>query len=278
MKKVVSVVTAFMFLFAVGVPALAESGTLPELRDRELSFAGEIGISLEKADQETVTGREMMEMLDHLVTCAAPDREAEWLAMYGRLRTHDQPLTRFDAMGMCYLAADFIGGEYSFPPISDFPEPFKRMNWQFDAYYFTEGLFDGIDGPYFDAPFIGEGNYLDGVAFFYNLTRVSPVSGEYPFPYDEENNSIHEWDKPSYTEAALAVARMKLIADAGNAGDTGDEAEYTLSEMQKAELSMALDIGLADEAKIGNNSVTGSEYANMLDFILKMSAISALNS
>lgn len=284
MKKAISVLVALMLSVASGVPTLAESGSLPELWAQELSSAGEIGISLEKADQETITGREMMEMLDHLVAYTAPDRETEWKAMYGQLRTHDQPLTRFDAMGMCYLAADFIGGAYSFPPISDFPEPFKRMNWQFDAYYFTEGLFDGIDGPHFNAPFFGEGNYLDGVAFFYNLTRVSPVSGEYPFPYDSENNSIHEWDKPSYTEAALAVARMKLIADAddtgdtGNTGDAGNGTEYPLSEMQKAELSMALDIGLADETKIGDNRITGAEYADMLDFVLKMSAPEQIDS
>lgn len=148
------------------------------------------------------------------------------MSQYEQLRTFDKELKRFDAMGMCYLAVDFIGGKYTFPHITGFPEPFELMNWQFDAYFFTEGLFDGIDGPNFKIPFLGE-SYLDGASLLYNLARTSPISGEYPFAYDRENNTIHTWNPPTYLEAVLAVCRLAAI---GGPGEAFSPAEGTNEE------------------------------------------------
>ena len=210
--------TAFFVLFTTST-GYADSYitndqlTLPDSWKDELQLADELGITLRDTDQENVSGAEMMKLLDRLVAKAAPDRLDEWRAMYPQLRNNPGLLTRFDAMGMLFLTADFIGGNYSIPVEGSVPTVLGILHFPWDAYYFTEGLFEGIDGPKFSVPGFGDGNYLDFAALNYNLWRSSPVSDEYPFAYDAENNSIHEDAAPSYLEAVLAVIRTYLIGN-----------------------------------------------------------------
>ena len=238
MKKTISIFLTVV-LICCYVTGIGENPAqdLPETWKQELALADEMGIRTDSLDQATVSGKEMMDMLDKLVAYAAPDRIDQWMGQYDQLRNFDGELKRFDAMGMCYLAVNFIGGKYAFPQITGFPEPFERMNWQYDAYFFTEGLFDGIDGPNFKIPFIGE-SYLDAAALLYNLARTSPISEEYPFAYDRENNTIHTWDPPTYLEAVLAVCRLAAIGGPGTASspEKATDAEDTLSYAETAQI------------------------------------------
>ena len=74
---------------------------LPETWKQELALADEMGIRTDCLDQATISGKEMMAMLDKLVAYAAPDRVDQWMSQYEQLRTFDKELKRFDAMGMC---------------------------------------------------------------------------------------------------------------------------------------------------------------------------------
>ena len=105
--------------------------------------AAELGLPMDQMEQESVSGKEMMALLDILVAAAAPEKTGEWQQMYTQLREHTQPLTRFDAMAMLYLAAQFIGGDYLPQDTSEVAYAVSRLQFQFDHPYFTEGLFEG---------------------------------------------------------------------------------------------------------------------------------------
>ncbi len=218
MKRIITLLMAFLILFnflpgcAENSPSGSDGRDIPDSWKEELRQSDSIGISIDSAGQDHVTGSEMMALLDRLVASAAPEKLGEWQAMYSRLREHSGALTRFDAMGMLYLAGIFIGGDYDFLSRGAAPEVISILHFPWDAYYFTPGLFDGIDGPKFSVPGFGDNCYLDYASLHYNLWYASPVSGEYPFAYDADANSIHEDVPPTCLEAALAVARVFCIA------------------------------------------------------------------
>lgn len=182
---------------------------LPDLWKQELLYAVELGMPMEKVQQATISGAEMAELLDYFVEYANPDKLTEWQALIPKLRTHKDALTRFDAMGALFLAARTASGEWA-----EFKENFNgtmnRLQFPWDDYYFTEGLFDGYDAPLYTVPGIGNSNYLDSTGLYFNLSRQSSISGESPLAYDIEANSIHEYDPPTYAEGLLAVVRLML--------------------------------------------------------------------
>ena len=66
--------------------------------------------------------------------------------------------------------------------------------------------------PLFDIKDYGEDHY--GMAGqFFNISNTSPVDGEYPLGYDEENVSFHRLDSATYEVALLAVLRSVSIAE-----------------------------------------------------------------
>lgn len=181
----------------------------PDLWKQELLYASELGFPMDKVQQKTISGAEMAELLDHFIEYAAPDKLDEWKALLPNLRTHQGVLTRFDAMGALFLAARMVGSDWS-EFKEDFTSTMNRLQFPWDDYYFTEGLFGEHDSPKYTVPDRGNSNYLDGASLPFNLSRKSSISGESPFAYDIEANSIHEYDRPTYTEGLLAVVRLIL--------------------------------------------------------------------
>ena len=175
---------------------------------RELYDAAGYGFPLENAAQPFVTGAEMMSLMDALVRVAAPDRVSEWQGKYAGLRAFEQPLRRFDAMAMLFLTCSYIGGWWGMPDEAPDNGAYDRLNFPWDSYYFSEGLFDGIDGPVYSLPYRGDANYLDITSLYFDLWRISEAYGQFPFALDEAANSIHENVPPSYAEAVAAAVRM----------------------------------------------------------------------
>lgn len=112
-------------------------------------------------------------------------------------------------MGALFLAARTAGGDWA-----EFKEGFtgtmNMLQFPWDDYYFTEGLFGEHDAPLYTVPGRGDDNYLDGASLPFNLSRQSSISWECPLAYDIEANSIHEYDPPTYAEGLLAVVRLIL--------------------------------------------------------------------
>lgn len=203
---------------------------LPDSWKEELLQADALGFPMERLEQATVSGREMSLLLDHLVSYAAPDKLAQWQALLPDFAAYEGPLTRFDAMAGLFLAAQTIGGRLA-EPVESIYEVWNSLNGfnGIEWGLFTSGLFDDtVNCPIYIAPlYPGECSSLDVACVCYNFSRPSPVSGEYPFAYDEQANSIHEYDPPTYAEAVLAVTRLILSAGADPAGDAQPVTQLT---------------------------------------------------
>ena len=199
---------------------------LPDLWKQELHHAMELGLPMDKVQQETISGAEMAELLDHFVEYANPDKLVEWMALLPKLRTHEDALTRFDAMGALFLAAQTLGDDWGEFKV-DYNIVFDLLQFPYDNYYFTSGLFGEYDMPRYTVPGWGDSNYLDGACLPFNLSRQSSFSGEFPFAYDAEANSIHEYDPPTYAEGLLAVVRMIASEDLFTSISVDDPAATT---------------------------------------------------
>jgi len=179
---------------------------LPRSWKEELHHASKLGLPMDKLGQETISGSEWAALLDWLVAYADESKLTNWQARFPALRTHEEALTRFDAMGALYLAAQTLENNWaSFK--SDPMSVMGILQFPWDHYYFTYDLVVGIDGQHFAIPGTDELQYLDGACLNFNFSRPSGFSGEYPFSYDVTNNTIHEFVPPTYAECLLAVVR-----------------------------------------------------------------------
>lgn len=177
----------------------------------ELLFAAEIGLPVDKLEQETISGEELAEVLDAFVAYAAPDKVEEWRNAYPNFRSSKDALKRFDAMTLTYLAAWTIGGRYAVAA-EDWYEAASSTNHSWDESYLTMELYgeEAQQQIYCIDDYGDNYHHLDGGAFYYNFGRRSAYSGEYPYAYDAASNSIRVKDKVTYAEAVLAVARIIL--------------------------------------------------------------------
>ncbi len=176
---------------------------LDENAKAELLRAYELGFPLDKAAQETVSGAELAPLLDAFVAYAAPEKLAEWEALYPVLRAGNEPLIRFDAMACLFLAAYHVGGSYDradltvISSIETMPPPWEQ------GYAIRYELYgDMASNPHF----VIEGNdfgYLDASSYFYCLSCET-----YPFEYDKATNSLRPGDNCTYAEALRAILRL----------------------------------------------------------------------
>ncbi len=169
----------------------------------ELVRASQAGFPMSLAEQATISGSELVELLDIFIESEAPDKLSEWKEIYPTLRSDTQPLTRFNAMAAIFLATRLAGEGYANVDASAAGS--LAIDWNKD--YLKWELYGGFDAlPMFD---VGQGeSYLDGAAYAYFLGRVSSVSYEYPFAIDEESNSLRVEDNCTYAEALLAIVRL----------------------------------------------------------------------
>jgi len=143
---------------------------IPRLWKQELLHAAELGMPMDKMGQETISGAEMAELLDCFVEYVNPDKLTEWKELLPGLRMHEGAITRFDAMGALFLAARTAGGEWAEYKV-DHNVVYGPLQFPWDTYYFTEGLFGEHDMPLYTVPGLGGGAYLDVAGLTFNLSR-----------------------------------------------------------------------------------------------------------
>ena len=198
---------------------------IPDLWKQELHHAMELGLPMDKVQQETISGAEMAELLDWLVNYAAAEKTDSWKEQFPAIRESNAQLSRFDAMTALFLAAEHVGGAYAGHNYG-IMEMSEGINHSWDVDYVSWNLFGGFEahGQY-SCGAIGEG-YLDGAAYYYNLGRASYFSGEYPFPLDTDINSFTFDVPPTYADAVLAVVRLISSSDADLFASEPAEIEY----------------------------------------------------
>ncbi len=222
----------------------------------ELSIAKELGFPVENLESKTVSGKEYAKILDRLVEYIAPEKLQEWQKLYPNFRNETNPIDRFNAMLALYLAAYHIGNGWE--EVLYAPNGYTySISQSWDEDYIDRRLFEGIrnEGYYLD----GQHNYVDGAAYYYVLSRTSPLSGEFLFSYDPETNSMRVKDNCTYEEALLSAVR--LICSQNPNACFG---EPTFTATQQTELNKAAELGFPTE-NIKKRAITGAEFAELLD-------------
>ncbi len=236
----------------IGARKLIDSGSM---FDGFEEYIEALGLSTQKSEQKTISGREMTALLDKLVAYAAPEKLAEWQTKYPVLRASEDPLNRYDTLAALYLALWHVGGDNGYiTPVLDRNRPEMKA---------TEGdvaptweLFGEI--PLFDIQDWGEDHY--GMAgLFFNISRVCLVDGEYPLSYDEKIGSFRRLDSATYADGLLAVLRAVCIA----------ETEYTADSMK---LSYVITDQLLAKAN-ANPIVTSENHPRWTGFVLGQGAL-----
>ena len=207
---------------------------IKETWKQELIYSNEEkGFNLEKIEQDTISCADYVQMLTEFIQDNAPEKSDDWAEHCKGLRNSDEPIRRIDAMAALFLAGQTIGGDY-----------FTQNNWTF--YLYEENCFNqkwdesyGVTGDYFSddekndqfAACFGYSG-LDWAAFYYNCSRPSPYSGEYPFALDEVSDSFLMEKNPTYAEALMSVMRLY-------ASSHPDEYIYVPTEVDEPYLEMA---------------------------------------
>ena len=249
-----------------------EMSDLPQTWQEELRYADELGLSMEQLGQQTVSGVEMTALLDAMVSLGAPEKLQQWQSMLPEFRSYEGALTRFDVMGSLMVAAETMGGRWPEPLTSlySFSSVWTDLDFQFDDSFFTPQILDEVGGQHYLTPLRpGELAYLDSACLCFNLQRPSPISGEFPIAYDEENQTIYEDVPPDYMEALLAVTRMIAGTEMGTAGE--EQEVQVLTAEKDAELQRALQEAIAeilateteivhDDTFVPGETYTGTAY------------------
>lgn len=221
LKRLISFLLSFLCLLGAltgcagkAVPAktpeeLVSALTLREVEKQELLAMAELGFSLDRVEQETISGKELAKILDRLVEYAAPEKLEEWKNLYPSFRSNGVKLKRIDVLSALFLAVQHIGGDYGYYKV-DFSDPMH-------AVLFDDGNVDpNVDlfGGYINFDLEGWGVDHYGVGgYHYNITRKSPVDNEYPLSYDEESDSFRMYEDATYAEGLLAVIRAIRIGE-----------------------------------------------------------------
>ncbi len=206
----------------------------------ELYLAEELGFSMDKITQEEITGVEYTELLDKLISYAAPDKLEDWKQRHTEFRNYDSALNRYEAMTALYLAADTIGGYY---------DDFQMVNSGFLYTLNHDWSTPAFSGKIFDAEVMERRDFYGGeqgnnctlakAAYYFNSSRISNISGEFLFSYDEKSNSFKHLRKPTYVEAMLAVIRLISSAEPDlwqyEPGET-DEMYLTMADNRREEI------------------------------------------
>ncbi len=218
----------------------------------ELVRASQAGFPMSLAEQATISGSELVELLDIFLASEAPDKLSEWKELYPALRSDTQPLTRFNAMAAIFLATRLAGEGYA--NVNFLPSKAQTLTHNWDEDYLNWELYGGFDAlPTFDVG-TGESGYLDGAAYSYFLGRLSYETNEYPFAINEESNSLRVKDNCTYAEALLAIVRVM------DSEYVPSDMKYELTAIQSQE---ARYVPIAEVGTYNKDIVTDELVANV---------------
>ena len=179
----------------------------------ELNRAIEKGFGEAQADDAKVTYQQFFAMLDRVVELSAPDKLADWQAQFPEARASSETMTRFEGMMAVLKSAITLGDDYLSFAIDWLPLNDKIGDKVWDEVNKVKEPFRYITNnyPYEGGGFAGNdfSNWDDcSVAYRYSYARISLVSGNSIFDYDETRNSML-MDKPlTYNAAMLAALRL----------------------------------------------------------------------
>lgn len=156
-----------------------------------------------QAEDEIITAREMMALLDGFVADRGAEHLAEWQAMFPAARASDAQLTRADGICMLYGAActarpDKVALGDNWWPLH---EKIGEKIW--DEYPVNEALFG--ETVYEPSPW-HEWSYSASAYFF--ALDVRDWDGEMLFDYDPEANTLHADAPLTRADAKTAIARL----------------------------------------------------------------------
>jgi len=218
------------FLFSVSVSLadspVTESG-FSELLQLEIQRAAGFGFDVSKIDDSRISGKDMMGILDHFVEIAAPDQMEQWSEKFPEMRSSKKPLNRADAMAACFLTADFLGGAYRSMPEDVFSEvtiSLIDVDKEFASAPLSLDFYETYLRKYYNMGF-GSTDLINA-AYYFNLSRKSPFSGEFPFSYDSDKNTLHMNSAASYSDVVLAAVRMIDAADSDQFTSEDDEIAF----------------------------------------------------
>lgn len=156
------------------------------------------------AEEDVITAREMMTLLDEFVETIAPDKLGEWQAMFPAAREGDAQLLRADGVCMLYSAActacpDRVAliGRWG-----SLHEKIGEKIW--NEYPINEALFG--ETVYAPSPW-HEWSYSASAYFF--VLDVRDHNGNMLFDYDPAANTLHTDAPLTRADAEAAIARLK---------------------------------------------------------------------
>ena len=169
-----------------------------------------LGLPTEQALNRTISGAEMMALLDRMVAYAAPEKLDAWKTMYPVLRESDRTLLRIDVLSSVFLAGQLIGGSYA-----DMPTTIDHENAEFRSLKELEEcatweLFGDV--PNFQITGWGE-NHFGTASHIYNTSRTCIVDGSRIMSFDTNDDSFHLQENATFADAMLAILRAVSIAE-----------------------------------------------------------------
>ena len=201
------------------------------------TYVEALGLSEDRINNSTISGSEMVQLLDKLVAYAAPDKLEEWETKYPVLRSSSEPLERYDMISALYLALWQIGGDYGYisPHIDhNLPES-KALQGDHGP---TWDLFGDV--PSFDIPGYGTDHY-GTAAWLYNVSGISPVDGKHPVDYDWDARSFRQYDNATYADALLALLRsVSIVEHPYSPADTANSSVITEELIARADANPAV--------------------------------------
>ena len=181
-----------------------KNGLLQRLAAALVALALLMGMcAMAQAEDEVITAREMMALLDDFVADKGAEHLAEWQAMFPAARASDAQLTRADGICMLYGAACTARPDKV--ELGDncwtLHEKIGEKIW--DEYHVNEALFG--ETVYEPSPW-HEWNYSASAYFF--ALDVRDWDGEMLFDYDPEANTLHTDAPLTRADAETAIARL----------------------------------------------------------------------
>ncbi len=237
------------------------------------TYIAAMELPMDMIDQETITGTEVMEMLDLFVAYAAPEKLEQWKALFPKVRAYSEAISRIDVMGAIFVAAYHVGDSYTDVSYSYDTVDRDLMNrMEEESRGFSLNLFG--DSPY-DLGDFGHDHCGIG-AIVYNLVNICPLDGSYPMAYDHSESTFHMDEKSTYGEAMTAL--LRVVATYSNGYISIDDlAVVTLSSaitQEHLDKANASPVVTAENAPALQGFVGGMEYssgsltANSEDMIL----------
>ncbi len=217
------------------------------MQSEEVDRAVSIGIGEVKPEDAVVTYAEFFSMLDRVVELAAPDKLAGWQVQFPQARAAADAMTRYEGMKAVLKCAVALGGDFASFNVDWLPLNNKigEKVWDEIGKIPNPDRYIPNDYPYQGGGFPREdfSEWDDaGVAYRYSFGRISLVSNQSIFDYDEAENSMRPDLSFTYEDAMLAAIRLfestsaqsDFIALADPKATTYDPAIITDELLQRA--------------------------------------------